>query len=141
MEMDSDRLVRVLLAQRGMLLAYIMSIVRDIHMAEDVFASVGTIISEKGTEEIVPKTDEEWEEVRFAAMGLAETGNLLMFEGRAKDGEDWMKFSESMIDRSVNAAKAAEAKDPERLFRAAGELFDSCNACHNKYIPPDPMQK
>jgi len=111
------------------------------HMAEDVFAAVGTIISEKGTEEIQPRTDEEWEEVRYAAMGLAETGNLLMFEGRAKDRDDWMKFSEAMIDRSVNAAKAAEAKDPERLFRAAGELFDSCNACHNKYIPPDPTQK
>jgi RNA polymerase sigma-70 factor, ECF subfamily len=48
MEMDSDRLVRVLLAQRGMLLAYIMSIVRDIHLAEDVFQDASLIILKKG---------------------------------------------------------------------------------------------
>ncbi|MCI0683318.1 MAG: hypothetical protein L0Y71_14540, partial [Gemmataceae bacterium] len=35
--MDSDRLLRLLLAQRGMLLGYILSMVRDIHLAEDVF--------------------------------------------------------------------------------------------------------
>jgi hypothetical protein len=48
------------------------------HMAEDVFASVGTIVDEKGITEIAPKTDEEWDEVSFAALGLAETGNLLL---------------------------------------------------------------
>src|SRR5688572_31267843 len=71
------------------------------HMATDVFASVGTIIDEKGTREIVPENDEAWAEVRFAAMGLAETGNLLMFPSRAKDQEDWVRFAQQLVDRSV----------------------------------------
>jgi hypothetical protein len=110
------------------------------HMATDVFASVGTIIDEKGTTEIVPKTDEEWAEVRFAAMGLAETGNLLMFEGRAKDQGDWMVFSQQLVERSVEAAKAAEAKNPEQMLDAGGRVYEVCQACHAKYIPADPTQ-
>lgn len=48
MGMESDRLLRLLLAQRGMLLGYILSIVRDIHLAEDVFQEASLIILKKG---------------------------------------------------------------------------------------------
>jgi hypothetical protein len=109
------------------------------HMATDVFASVGTVIDEKGTTEIVPKDDEAWAEVRFAAMGLAETGNLLMFPSRAKDQEDWLTFSQQLVDRSVEAAKAAEAKDAAALLDAGGRIYETCTACHMKYIPQDPQ--
>ena len=109
------------------------------HMATDVFASVGTIIDEKGTTEIVPKDDEAWAEVRFAAMGLAETGNLLMFPSRAKDQDDWLTFSQQLVDRSVEAAKAAEAKNAAALLDAGGRIYETCTACHMKYIPPDPQ--
>ncbi|MBI2150624.1 MAG: cytochrome c [Acidobacteria bacterium] len=106
------------------------------HMAEDVWSAVGTIIDEKGIQEIVPKDAQAWEEVRFAAMGLAETGNLLMFETRAKDTGDWMKFAQELVDRSMAAAKAAEAKNPEELLTAGGRLYETCSGCHMKYIPP-----
>jgi len=109
------------------------------HMATDVFASVGTIIDEKGTREIVPENDEAWAEVQFAAMGLAETGNLLMFPSRAKGQEDWLMFSQQLVDRSVVAAKAAEAKDAAALLDAGGQIYETCTACHMKYIPPDPQ--
>jgi hypothetical protein len=110
------------------------------HMAEDVFASVGTIVDEKGITEIAPKTDEEWAEVGYAAMGLAETGNLLMMDSRvnemAKDSrEDWIQLSQQLIDRSVTAAEKAKAKDAEALLTAGGELYEVCQACHMKYIP------
>ena len=110
------------------------------HMAEDVFASVGTIVDDKGITEIFPKNDEEWTEVGYAAMGLAETGNLLMMDTRvnqyAKDSRDeWIKFSQDMIDRSVIAAERANAKDAEGLLTAGGELYEVCQACHMKYIP------
>ena len=108
------------------------------HMAEDVFASVQTIISEKGVEEIAPKNDEEWQEVQFAAMGLAETGNLLMFESRARDKEEWIQLSQQLIDKSISAAKAAEAKNAEQLFDAGGQLYEVCRNCHMKYVPQDP---
>jgi hypothetical protein len=104
------------------------------HMADDVFSAVQTIISDKGTEEIQPKNDEEWQELRYAAMGLAETGNLLMLEGRAKDQGDWMKFSQGLIETAVVAADAAAAKDSERFFNAAGQVYESCRSCHMKYV-------
>jgi hypothetical protein len=109
------------------------------HMATDVFASVGTIVDEKGTHEIVPQNDEAWDEVRWAAMGLAETGNLLMFEGRARDQGEWLTLSQQLVDRSVAAAKAAEAKDAAALLDAGGRLYEVCQACHMKYIPSMPQ--
>jgi RNA polymerase sigma-70 factor (ECF subfamily) len=48
MAMDSDRLLRLLLMHRGMLLGYILSVVRDFHLAEDVFQDGSLIILKKG---------------------------------------------------------------------------------------------
>jgi hypothetical protein len=109
------------------------------HMATDVFASVGTIIDDKGAREIAPENDEAWTEVRYAAMGLAETGNLLMLEGHAKDQEDWMLFSRQLRDRSVEAAKAADARNADQLLDAGGRIYEVCESCHRKYIPSDPQ--
>ena len=109
------------------------------HMATDVFASVGTIIDEKGPQEIIPKDEEAWAEVRYAAMGLAETGNLLMLEGRAKDQEDWLLFSRQLRERSVEAAKAAEARNADELLDAGGRIYEVCESCHRKYSPSDPQ--
>ena len=43
-----------------------------------------TIDTKDGTEEIRPRTDEEWTAVRNAAVTLAESGNLLMMVPRAQ---------------------------------------------------------
>ena len=48
MSMDQDSLLRLLLAHRAMLIGYITSIVRDPHLAEDVFQDVSLIILKKG---------------------------------------------------------------------------------------------
>src|SRR5262245_9366362 len=53
--------------------------------AEIVFKSVGyRATQEGGVEDIAPKNDVEWEIVEHSALGLAESGNLLLLEGRAK---------------------------------------------------------
>jgi RNA polymerase sigma-70 factor, ECF subfamily len=46
--MDSDRLLRLLLRHRGTLLGYILSILRDVHLAEDVFQDASLTILKKG---------------------------------------------------------------------------------------------
>jgi RNA polymerase sigma-70 factor (ECF subfamily) len=51
MTVEQDLLVRLLLAQRGMLLGYIGSIVRDAHLAEDVFQDT-TLIALKKRDEL-----------------------------------------------------------------------------------------
>lgn len=48
MNRDRDRLLRLLLAHRGMLLGYVLAIVRDFHLAEDVFQEASLIVLNKG---------------------------------------------------------------------------------------------
>src|SRR3954470_13538475 len=69
--------------------------------ADVLFDSVGTIVSVSGVEEIAPKNDEEWANVRNHALVLAESGNLLMMDGRAKDRGDWMKGSQALVAAGV----------------------------------------
>ena len=92
------------------------------HMATDVFASVGTVIDEKGTHEIVPKDDEAWAEVRFAAMGLAETGNLLMFPTRTKDQGDWLMFSQQLVDDPSWPRKPRRPRTPRHCSTPAARF-------------------
>ena len=105
--------------------------------AEVLFESVGTVISFSGVEEIAPKNDEEWATVRHNAMTLAESGNLLMIGDRARDKGDWMKLSQALVDVGVVALKAAEAKNPEALFEAGGQVYEVCQQCHRKYWKED----
>ena len=102
--------------------------------ADIVWEAVKTIDTKDGTEEIRPRNQEEWTAVRNAAVTLAESGNLLMMVPRAKDGGDWMKWSQQMIDTSEAAIRAVEAKNPERLFTVGGEIYESCTNCHRQYI-------
>lgn len=101
--------------------------------ADVLWDSVGTIMTEAGTEERQPQTEEEWEAVRNAAAAVAESGNLLMMDGRAFDRGEWMKASRAMIDAAVTALQAAEAKDVPALFDAGAVVYESCTACHTKY--------
>ncbi len=101
--------------------------------SEVLFESVGTIVSSSGVEEIAPKNDEEWATVRHNALTLAESGNLLMIGPRARDKGEWTKMSPALVDAGVAALKAAEAKNPEALFEAGGQVYDACQQCHSQY--------
>ena len=103
--------------------------------AEVVWDAVGTIISLEGREEIRPESQEDWDTVRHNAVTLAEAGNLLMMTPRAKDGADWMTFSGMLVDKGAEAIRAAEARDPEKLFSAGANIYDACSSCHAKYSP------
>jgi hypothetical protein len=100
--------------------------------ADIVWDAVKTIDTKEGTEEIRPRTEEQWTAVRNAAVTLAESGNLLMMVPRAKDGGEWMKLSQQLIDTSEAAIKAADAKNADRLFTIGGDIYESCSACHQK---------
>ena len=101
--------------------------------AEVIFESVGTIISLAGTEEIAPKNDEEWANVRRGALTLAEAGNLLMIGDRPKDRETWFSNARALTEAAMLAVRAAEAKNPERLFEAGGQVYEVCQRCHDHY--------
>jgi hypothetical protein len=82
-----------------------------------------------------PKDEKEWAAVRRGAVTLAESGNLLMMRGRARDQGVWMKDAKMLVDAGTAAYKAAQAKDAKALAAVAEPLDASCTACHKQYRP------
>lgn len=101
--------------------------------ADVVWASVGTIIDEKGITEIEPRTQEEWDAVRNAAWTITESGNLLMIGARPRDSDEWMRMSQALIEVGHQVVRAAENKDKEAIFQLGGDLYNVCTNCHEKY--------
>lgn len=101
--------------------------------SEVIFDSVGTIITIEGTQEIAPKNDEEWAEVRASAVTLAEAGNLLLIGDRPKDRGTWYTNARALTDAALLAVRAVDAKNPEQLFEAGGQVYDVCQRCHEHY--------
>ena len=77
--------------------------------AEVYWDAVGTIVDAKGTQEIRPASEEEWAAVGRAALLIAESGNLLMVEGRrpAADRDRWMTLSRALVAVGKQAIAAA----------------------------------
>lgn len=113
-----------------------------------VFGAVATIITEQGEENVQPRSDEEWNHVRNNAVMVLEAGNLLMLEGRdrpssVQDVADWNAKARAMSAAARTAIEATDVKDPEALFSASGDIYQTCTDCHEKYIftaPPDGQQ-
>ncbi|HUA84797.1 MAG TPA: hypothetical protein VMB85_13115 [Bryobacteraceae bacterium] len=80
-----------------------------------------------------PKTDVEWNAIRGQALMLAESGNLLMLPGRARDQGNWMKDSKELIDAARLAYQAAAAKDMRGVLDQSERLTQACVTCHRQY--------
>lgn len=110
--------------------------------AEVFWDAVGTIIDREGTHEIRPGTEEAWETVVQSAFTVAEAGNLLMLEGRAKDTDRWMDYAAQLIEAASLGIEAARNRDAEAVFDVGGEIYVACNNCHEAYWekPPSAMR-
>jgi hypothetical protein len=102
--------------------------------ADLVWDAVKTIVTRDKTEEIRPRTNDEWIAVRNAAVALTESGNLLMMAPRAKDGGEWMKRAQELIDTGEAAIRAADSKNADRLFTVGGDIYEACSNCHRQYM-------
>lgn len=110
--------------------------------AEVVWDSVGTIIDQEGTHEIRPGSEEEWERVAQSAVTLAEAGNLLMMEGRARDADRWLEYASALTEAAILVMEEAQNRDADALFDTGGLLYTACNDCHESYWekPPSAMR-
>ena len=66
---------------------------------------------------------------------LAESGNVLMMAGYARDQERWMADAKLMREAGAAAFKAAKAKDVPALEALSDQLYESCTTCHMHYRP------
>jgi hypothetical protein len=114
---------------------------------EPSFEPVGTI-GELMIDIIYPKSDElfyvlrepptndyEWNRLRGSALILAESGNLLMMEGRSIDQDEWMNSARLLVNVGNAAFEAAAAHDLDAIVALNAELESSCRACHEQYHP------
>ena len=82
-----------------------------------------------------PKTDAEWNVLEGQALTLAESANLLMMPGRARDKTQWMADAKLMLDAGALAVKAAKTKNVEAVSALSDQLLESCTTCHKHYRP------
>jgi len=82
-----------------------------------------------------PTTDAEWTALEGQALMLAESANLLMMPGRARDQKQWMADAKLMLDAGAAAVKAAKTKKVEAVSAVSDQLLESCTSCHKHYRP------
>ena len=82
-----------------------------------------------------PKTDAEWTVLEGQALMVAESANLLMMPGRARDQKQWMADAKLMLDVGADAVKFAKVKNVEAIVGLSDRLYESCTSCHKHYRP------
>jgi hypothetical protein len=82
-----------------------------------------------------PKTQKDWDTLRGQALMLAESGNLLMMAGRARDQNNWITESKMLIDLGGKAFQAAQDKNLDAIRALNDPLNAACVTCHFQYRP------
>ena len=82
-----------------------------------------------------PKTEAEWGTLEGETLMLAESANLLMMPGRARDQKQWMADSKLLLEAGTAALAAVKAKDVAAISALSDQLLESCTSCHKHYRP------
>ena len=109
--------------------------------ADGIWLNSGWEITDQGERELFPTDEEGWQKMVNAAAMVAESGNLLMIPGRENGidgrGEDWVVYSQAIVDTGNLLLEAAQAKDKQAVFDLGGRLYQVCLACHQRYAFPE----
>jgi cytochrome c553 len=82
-----------------------------------------------------PKGDRDWETLQMQALMLAESGNLLMMDGRAKNQGQWMKDARLLVEAGAAAVTATRAKDLQAVLALNNQIVAACITCHTQFRP------
>jgi hypothetical protein len=131
--------------------------------ADWIFDAAVIDVSEKGTVETLPLTDEDWTRVERGALILAESANLLKMpramvppgdkslnqepggpeltpaEIEAKIKKDpalWAKHADGLRDAALESLKVIKARDGQGLFNVGDKIDKACESCHLEYWYP-----
>ena len=107
----------------------------------DVFwKSAGFISNSTGEHSLRPTTEAGWLATRSAAATVTEMGNLLMTPLYAEGhGEDWIQFSQSLVEIGKRAEKAAVDRDDDAIFEVGETMYNICSTCHQVFPPATTM--
>jgi hypothetical protein len=129
--------------------------------ADAVWGAVGTVMDKEGIRDLLPKTQEEWFNVRRAAIRIIEGGNLLMMPGREaapagtkseapgvelepaqitalikKKRKEFNEFAKALQLLGLEAARASDAKNGDLLIDVGGRMENVCESCHQTFWYP-----
>lgn len=131
--------------------------------ADGVWFAVKSETTREGTViDTQPKNEEEWQNVRRAAMTLLDGADLLMMPGRKvarpeeKSAVPGIELEPEEIEKHINADRAAwnrraealkaatrdimgaiDARDPQKVFDLGDELDLACENCHREFWYPN----
>ena len=133
--------------------------------ADTLWGSAGTVIDKQGTQDLSPKTQEQWLDVRRAAVRIIEGANLLMMPGREaapagtkseapgvelepaeitalikKKRKSFDAFAKALQALGLEALHATEAKNVPLLEDIGGRMEDVCESCHQTFWYPQAKQ-
>jgi hypothetical protein len=80
-----------------------------------------------------PQDEKEWVALQRNAVLLAESANVLMRPGYARDQGDWARDAKMLADAGAALYKAAQIKDPKALAGLDQQLNATCTTCHKQY--------
>lgn len=101
--------------------------------ADHIWDSVAWYSTLNGERAIVPKNDQQWDELRNNAATLMEASNLLMLDARAKDKGEWNELSRALGATAQKTLLAVEKRDTQAVFDNGTLIDAACEACHLKY--------
>jgi hypothetical protein len=129
--------------------------------ADALWGAVGTIVDTEGIHETFPKTQDEWLDLRRAAVRIMEGGNLLMMPGREaapvgtksevpgvelepaeitalikKNRKSFNAFAKALRVLGLEALQATDTNDAALLMDVGGRMQDLCESCHKTFWYP-----
>ncbi|MDP3738807.1 MAG: hypothetical protein Q8R02_15540 [Hyphomonadaceae bacterium] len=106
--------------------------------AYDFWRGWGIIYTAEGTRDISPRTSQEWLEVENGAATMIAATNVLMLPHFVRKPEDeWYQAAKNLADIAKAGKDAAEAQDKQAMYDLGGKLDEACDACHDKFQPPE----
>jgi hypothetical protein len=129
--------------------------------ADALWSAVGTVADNEGIHDLVPKTAEEWLDVRRAAVRIIEGGNLLLMPGREaasvgtkseapgvelepaqittllkKNRKSFNAFAKDLQALGLEALQASDSKNADLLIEVGGRMENVCEGCHQTFWYP-----
>ena len=131
--------------------------------ADVLWGAVGTVVDREGIHESLPKTQEDWRDLRRAAVRIIEGGNLLTMPGRdaapvgtksdapgvelepaqiaaliEQNRQTFDTFAKALQVLGSEALRASEARNAASLLDIGARMENVCESCHQTFwYPPE----
>ena len=132
-------------------------------LADNIFNAVSSTVTERGTVDVEPRTEEDWNKIRIGAISLAEGADLLKIRRPfaapgdeshgagpdavelspaeiarkvERDPVEWNARIEALRNVALEALDVVKRKDVKELWDVGENLDNACEACHRSYWYP-----